>query len=253
MERREMQDMCLKRLAVQLEHASENDLVTARSALQQILDDLLGPLRRVELSQIVEVFAECVELVLDIVDSRGIFGKCYGIVTPALGAAALEALLEAVVHRGKGGKGGEMLRRFSRAFCNKVGEHPCIHHTLKGWMEWMDEQSDPDTSSLPYLLYYAWRKEMGSELLELASGHPLDELRRDRARPPSPNVFEAVRQASRQQHLINALAEDVARMKVRGAQVQKRLKVRLPGLDPFNHNDNVCRCLIDVCNTKEYI
>ena len=63
---------------------------------------------------------ESVELILDIVDSRGIFASCYALVTPALGAAALQGLLEAVQqHRGKR---SEMLQRFSQEFCQKVGK-----------------------------------------------------------------------------------------------------------------------------------
>lgn len=49
-----------------------------------------------------QVFTECVEPVLHILDSRGVFSNCYAIVTPALGASALQALLEPLVqHRGK--------------------------------------------------------------------------------------------------------------------------------------------------------
>eukprot|EP00438_Fugacium_kawagutii_P003782 Skav236304 [mRNA] locus=scaffold679:80321:92328:+ [translate_table: standard] len=116
-----MQDTCLRRLAVHLEACAPEELDMARATIQQVLDDLLGPLRRidsVDSREILEVFSECVQLVLDIVDSCGIFQSCYAIVTPALGAAALQGLLEVLVqHRSKR---SEMLQRLSQEFCRRV-------------------------------------------------------------------------------------------------------------------------------------
>lgn len=217
MDRREMQNRCLARLATQLNRlgsgGAEVFFPTARAALQQILEDLLQPLRR-ESAQILELFRESVELILDIVDSRGIFASCYALVTPALGAAALQGLLEAVQqHRGKR---SEMLQRFSQEFCQKVGEHPCLHLPWNAWMEWTEEHDD-DTSSLPWLLYYAWRGA-GTELLELDGLQPLEELRRAAGASSAPNVFTAVRRAVRQQQLLASVAESVARKTLRTAE-----------------------------------
>ncbi|CAL1168896.1 unnamed protein product [Cladocopium goreaui] len=235
MDRREMQNRCLARLATQLNRlgsgGAEVFFPTARAALQQILEDLLPgkaerlqPLRR-ESAQILELFrdlaerCESVELILDIVDSRGIFASCYALVTPALGAAALQGLLEAVQqHRGKR---SEMLQRFSQEFCQKVGEHPCLHLPWNAWMEWTEEHDD-DTSSLPWLLYYAWRGA-GTELLELDGLQPLEELRRAAGASSAPNVFTAVRRAVRQQQLLASVAESVARKTLRTAEGQQLL------------------------------
>ena len=118
LDRRQMQDRCLRSLATHLE-AAPDEFIMARFTLQQILDDLLGPLRRADSSEIVEIFYECANLVLDIVDSRGIFASCYAIVTPSLAASALQGLLEAVGQH-RGGLQEKMLQRLSKEFCQKA-------------------------------------------------------------------------------------------------------------------------------------
>eukprot|EP00435_Cladocopium_sp_Y103_P042510 s1454_g11.t1 len=95
-------------------------------------------------------------------------------------------------------------------------------------MEWTEDRIDPDTSSLPWLLYHAWRPGAGTEsrqkisddgrwlkeLLDLGGSNVVDELRRNAA-ASNVNVFAAVRRAARHQQLTDAAADHVARLKLR--------------------------------------
>ena len=221
---------CLALLAGQLCGADQLDLETARFALQQVLDGMFWPIRRSQgQGQVVNLFHDCLDLTLDIADSRGIFAKCYALITPALAASAIQQVLETIdAHPSKK---SEMLQLLSREFSRRVDlGHPCAIQPLTVWLEWTGLAEGEVSSSLPFLLYAAFRTDVGRKLLELDKADALEELQRERLKQHQEgNIFAYVRRAARHHLLIEAVADRVARRQIATASDARLLQEVLGG------------------------
>ena len=226
---RRLQRRCLAILA-ELCGAGRLDLESARFALQQVLDGMFWPIKRQgQAAQDTRLFQECLDLALDIADSQGIFAGCYELITPALAASAIQQLLEIIDSHPT--RKSEMLQLLSREFSQKVRGHPCASQPLTAitaWVEWSGDASG--TSSLPFLLYSAFRTEVGRRLLELHDEngsykvHAVEELHREQGLHHQDGaVFAAVRRAARHHLLIEAVADRVARRQMTAAEARRML------------------------------
>ena len=231
-----LQRRCLAILAEQLCDASQLDLESARFAVQQILDGMFWPIRKAQ-GQGMQLFQECLDLTFDIADSKGIFVGCYDLITPALATSAIQSLLEVI--DGSNQK-SEMLQLLSREFSRKVdADHPCMSQPLTAWLEWSGNGSD--VSSLPFLLYSAFRTDVGQRLLELDQVNGsykvdvLEELRREtRKQQQDVNPYAAARRAARHHLLIEAVANRVALRQSTAAQARLISEDLGAGEDPAN-------------------
>ena len=100
---------------------------------------------KAQMIDVSERFEEICAFVLDIVDDKGIFRQCYEVVTPAVGASALQALVEMP----------RALEKLSAEFNRRVENEPLIELTISDWMSW--PTGAETTGSLPFLLYFAFR------------------------------------------------------------------------------------------------
>ncbi|CAK9070804.1 unnamed protein product [Durusdinium trenchii] len=179
-----LQRKCLKTLASQLRDGfqpNSNDLqpnsdrstviCSARIALQHILEDILWPLRHARDDHVARTFEDVVTFVLDIVDNHGLFAGCYDVVTPALGASAVQALLEVIQQ--KLDTHPQLIQLFSKSFshrvqgCSSQVELPLSLHV---WIEWPQHDRQMMSTDLPNLLYLALCTPVGRELLKIAEG-----------------------------------------------------------------------------------
>ena len=183
---------------------------------------MLWPLRRFQ-GQVSQFFQDCLDLTLDIADSKGIFADCYDLITPALSASAIEQLLQAI--HGQQSRKAEMMQLLSREFSQKVGRHPCADLPLRAWVEWMGRAPGDTASSLPFLLYSAFRTDVGRKLLELDKVDALQELHREKTKQiQAGNAFALVRQAARYHLLVEAVADKVARRQTTPTEARQLLE-----------------------------
>ncbi|CAJ1439310.1 unnamed protein product [Effrenium voratum] len=190
---RSQQQQCLQGLARLAGHAAQD----ARLALQRILEDIFWSLRRPQM----EDFGKGIAFVLEIIDSNGIFKECYQLITPAFGMSAFEGLLEVAHQTGQEPKLGQ-------EFCKRVGAANFQQLPCSSWMEWQGDNGTP--SSLPHLLYFAFRSTTGRKLLDL--GNCLEQLRREAQRTSLPgNAYASVRAVARRHLLLEAAAAQAVR------------------------------------------
>ena len=213
--RRSLQRKCLETLASQLYGASEEQLSSARMALQRIVDDILWPLRHSSDDHVAQTFQESATLVLDIVDShKGLFGACYDVITPALGASAMQALLE-VIHERQSTR-PQFVQLLSKSFSDRVqGCSFEVELPLHVWIEWPQQDSQLITSSLPNLLYLALCTSVGRDLLNVGEG-ALDDFHRNRVTHEGSSAegisFASVRSVAHSHQLLDAVAANVSRL-----------------------------------------
>lgn len=165
--------------------------------LKLFAQDIFWSLRRPQM----EDFGKGIAFVLEIIDSNGIFKECYQLITPAFGMSAFEGLLEVAHQTGQEPKLGQ-------EFCKRVDAANFQQLPCSSWMAWQGDNGTP--SSLPQLLYFAFRSTTGRKLLDL--GNCLEQLRREAQRTSLPgNAYASVRAVARRHLLLEAAAAQAVR------------------------------------------
>ena len=215
--RKKLQRESLEILAANLAGATEEQLACARMALQHILEQIFGPLRSSDDVSLQETFQEVLTFVLDILDNqRGLFRDAYELVTPAMGASAMQALLEVIQQRRSSHP--KLLQVLSDSFnCRVEGElQTPVHH----WIEWPDIQLT--SSLLPYYLYTALCTPLGREWLQVAPEGALQDLHQElrlRSNQPVDGMsFASVRAVAFLHSLLDASAAMVAKCKLQSQE-----------------------------------